>query len=118
VWYALSAVRFETGSEPLQNGEDYFVDHIHTTDCLFRSFKQAVWSIGLVFVLLGVGTAQETPIGPEWWPSEWGPDDQRGAANRITPQKVLSAAALITAGKIYQLGRQYDHGMPLLGKRV
>jgi kynurenine formamidase len=31
---------------------------------------------------------------------------------------VLSAAALITAGKIYQLGRPYEHGMPLLGKRV
>ena len=24
-----------------------------------------------------------------WYPSPWGPADQRGAANRITPQKVL-----------------------------
>src|SRR5262245_49123876 len=23
---------------------------------------------------------QETPIGPKWWPSEWGADDERGAA--------------------------------------
>jgi kynurenine formamidase len=94
------------------------MDHIRTAECLFRSFKKTVWSISLVLILLGVGTAQETPIGPKWWPSEWGADDQRGAANRITPQKVLSAASLITEGKIYQLGRPYEHGMPLLGKRV
>src|SRR5205814_6205232 len=25
----------------------------------------------------------ETPIGPKWWPSEYGADDQRGAANRL-----------------------------------
>lgn len=76
--------------------------------------------VGAIFSLVSIraGLAQETPIGPKWWPSEWGADDQRGAANRITPQKVLSAAALITQGKIYQLGRPYEHGMPLLGKRV
>jgi hypothetical protein len=59
----------------------------------------------------------ETPIGPRWWPSEWGPDDQRGAANRLTPQKVLEANRLIRTGKIYSLGRLYEHGMPLFGKR-
>ena len=55
----------------------------------------------------------ETPIGPKWWPSEWGPDDQRGAANRLTPEKVLEAKELITTGKIYQLGRTYESGMPI-----
>jgi kynurenine formamidase len=61
--------------------------------------------------------AQETPAGPRWWPSEWGPDDERGAANRLTPQKVLEAKSLITAGKVYQLGRDYEAGMPIPGKR-
>jgi kynurenine formamidase len=59
----------------------------------------------------------ETPIGPRWWPSEWGPDDQRGAANRLTPKKVLEAKDLITEGKVYQLGRPYEAEMPLKGKR-
>src|SRR3954469_18935641 len=59
----------------------------------------------------------ETPIGPKWWPSEWGPDDQRGAANRFTPTKVLEAKDLITTGKVYQLGREYESGMPNPGKR-
>jgi hypothetical protein len=41
----------------------------------------------------------ETPIGPRWWPSEWGPSDQRGAANRLTPAHVKEAAGLIREGK-------------------
>jgi kynurenine formamidase len=60
---------------------------------------------------------QTTPIGPKWWPSQWGPDDQRGAANRMTPQKALEAKEAIRTGKTYQLGRVYEHGMPLPGKR-
>jgi kynurenine formamidase len=60
---------------------------------------------------------QETPIGPIWWPSEWGKDDQRGAANRITPERIAAATRLIKEGKVYSLGRVYEHGMPLPGKR-
>lgn len=52
-----------------------------------------------------------------WWPSEWGAEDQRGAANRLTPAKVLEAAALITNGRVYSLGRTYEPGMPLFGDR-
>jgi kynurenine formamidase len=49
--------------------------------------------------------------------SEWGPDDERGAINRITPQKVLEAAQLIKDGRIYELGRDYEPGMPLFPGR-
>ena len=42
----------------------------------------------------------ETPIGSKWWPSEFGPDDQRGAANRQTPKKVLEAKDLITEANL------------------
>ncbi len=52
-----------------------------------------------------------------WWPSEWGEGDQRGAANRLTPAKVIEAAALITKGRVYSLGRTYEPGMPLFGDR-
>lgn len=52
-----------------------------------------------------------------WWPSEWGPDDERGAANRITPMRIIEAARLIQEGKIYSLGRVYEHGMPSFGNR-
>ena len=52
-----------------------------------------------------------------WWPSEWGKDDERGAVNRITPQKVLQAVALIREGRIYQLGRVYEAAMPIFPGR-
>jgi kynurenine formamidase len=58
-----------------------------------------------------------TPTGPQWWPSEWGPDDQRGAMNRLGPDKVLRANRQVKKGQIYQLGHVYEAGMPLAGKR-
>jgi kynurenine formamidase len=59
------------------------------------------------------GKQDETPIGPRWWPSEFGAGDQRGAANRLNPAKVLEANALIKTGKTYSLGRLYEIGMPM-----
>ena len=61
--------------------------------------------------------ATKHPIGDKFWPSEFGADDQRGATNRITPNKVVSSARLVKTGQIYQLGRVYEHGMPIPGKR-
>ena len=49
--------------------------------------------------------------------SEWGPEDERGAANRITPASVLAAMQLVKEGKIYELGRDYEAGMPLFPGR-
>jgi kynurenine formamidase len=59
-----------------------------------------------------------TPIGPRWWPSRWGPQDEAGASNLMTPEKVLAAAKLIKTGKVYELGRVYEAGMPVFGARV
>lgn len=82
-----------------------------------RRPRAAVLGGMLMFLGLTAWAVDETPIGSKWWPSEFGEDDQRGAANRITPEKVLQAKELIQDGKIYQLGRVYEHGMPLPGKR-
>lgn len=84
----------------------------------------------LLGVVLGAGLVLATPwamsqteaggnnpIGDRFWPSEFGANDQRGAANRITPERVSAAARLIRDGRIYQLGRVYEHGMPIPGKR-
>jgi kynurenine formamidase len=59
-----------------------------------------------------------TPIGAKWWPSKWGPQDQAGSSNHITPAKVLAAAKLIKTGKIYNLDHVYEAGIPLFGSRV
>jgi kynurenine formamidase len=60
----------------------------------------------------------ETPIGSKWWPSKWGPQDQRGAANHMTAAKALEAAKLIRTGKVYQLGRVYERDMPMPANRT
>ena len=57
---------------------------------------------------LGAGQSEPTPIGPKWWPSEWGADDQRGAANRLTPERVRNASRLVREGRVYSLGRPYE----------
>jgi len=56
---------------------------------------------------------QTRESGP-WWPNaEWGPEDQSGASNRITADKVMEALSLATVGTIYELGQVYEQGMPL-----
>ena len=70
-----------------------------------------------VLVFCAHGSGADTHPEPTTPLAEWGPEDERGAINRITPQKVLQAAALIREGKIYELGRVYEPGMPLFPGR-
>lgn len=84
------------------------------------TFIRRIGGLGLVVLAsaaAAVSARGETPAGAKWWPSEWGPEDQRGAANLITPAKVLEAVSLIQEGRVYELGRHYEHGMPLFGNR-
>ena len=62
--------------------------------------------------------AQAGPAQAPWWPSRWGADDQAGASNWITPDKVKDAVKWIKDGKIYRIGRVYEATMPLFGARV
>ena len=81
--------------------------------CIRRSALLSIMFLGAV----SLAGAQDTPIGPQWWPSEWGPEDERGAMNRITAAKLMEAARLIKKGRIYELGRVYEPAMPLFGQR-
>ena len=72
----------------------------------------------VIFLIVCASGANAQAISTEKIvPSEWGPDDERGSANRITPQKVLEATQLIKEGRIYELGRDYEAGMPLFPGR-
>jgi kynurenine formamidase len=66
----------------------------------------------LLVLLASTASAQTRDKGP-WWPSRWGPDDQSGGSNWITPDKVLSAVKLVKTGRIYELGQPYNRAMPL-----
>jgi kynurenine formamidase len=71
-------------------------------------------SLILSLVVAGIaGAAEPDYTRKPWWPSEWGPEDQRGALNRLTPAKVLEATRLITSGTIYDMTFVYEESMPL-----
>jgi kynurenine formamidase len=73
---------------------------------------------GAVIAQTGPAEAQApNPMGRNWWPSPWGPNDEKGAYNRITPAKVLEASRLIKTGRIYPLSQVLETGIPLFGAR-
>jgi len=47
---------------------------------------------------------------------KWGPDDELGAANYITPDKVAGAARLVTKGRVFSLALPYDSSGPMTGE--
>ena len=84
--------------------------------------RNRAWFFIVVFAALMISALvlERTVVrgqADRWYPSRWGANDQRGAANRITPAKILEAKSLITRGTIYQVGRLYEAGMPMFGTR-
>src|SRR2546429_5493591 len=79
-------------------------------------FKWLLAAVFLVFASASVALAQSdcTKIVP---PSPWGPNDQTGATNRVTPAVTKAAAAGIQEGKAAPMSRTLKHGIPLLGHR-
>lgn len=45
-----------------------------------------------------------TANAQDWTKSKWGPNDEIGAANYMTPELVVKAASLVKTGKTYALG--------------
>ena len=45
-------------------------------------------------------------------PSQWGADDQIGAANRVSPERTIAAAKLVKKGISHPLGIEIDPNMP------
>ena len=53
-----------------------------------------------------------------WAESPFGPDDQAGASNMMTPEKALEAIAMMKTGTVMSIGRTYEADMPLFGNRA
>lgn len=66
----------------------------------------------------GTTLADNNPVDEEWWPSEFGADDQAGATNYITPEKRIQAAQLVKEGKVATLGMPYHNRVPLFPGRT
>ena len=88
----------------------------------YRSFPGAVvlTFAAMALVLTSAfpvsGVAQSREEGP-WWPSPHGPDDQAGASNYVTPEKILQALLIPQTGQTYELGHLYEASMPSYGIR-
>ncbi|WP_148863908.1 cyclase family protein [Marinobacter fonticola] len=53
----------------------------------------------------------------DWRTSKWGEEDTIGAANYLSPDKVLKASKLIKEGKTYSLGVELNRDFPAYGSR-
>src|SRR6476620_6721418 len=72
-----------------------------------------VWCCSVA--LLGtVGTAS----AQDWTKSKWGPNDEIGAANYMTPELVVKAAGRVKTGKTYALGIPVDSKTPAYTQRA
>ena len=60
-----------------------------------------------------------TAVGAQdWCKSKWGADDEKGAANHLTPELALEAAKLVKTGKVYQLGVETNAKTPAYPPRT
>jgi kynurenine formamidase len=76
--------------------------------------RLAAVSATLVIFIVG-GHAQQKPCLTA---SKFGPDDQIGNLNYVTPAKTLVASKLITKGKAYRLGVETNKNTPAYGTRT
>ena len=71
-----------------------------------------------VLLLTAAVQADNNPVDENWWPSEFGADDEAGATNWITPEKRIAAAQLVKTGRVATLGMPYHSRTPLFPGRV
>jgi kynurenine formamidase len=55
--------------------------------------------------------------GQDWTKSKWGPTDEIGAANSMTPELIVKAAQLVKLGKTYGLGIETNNKTPAFPPR-
>jgi kynurenine formamidase len=78
------------------------------------TLRSVIGAVCLCVVVSGPALAQEASVPV----SGWGAEDEIGAANRLTPQKVLEATKLVTTGKTYRLGIPVDRSTPAFPPRA
>ncbi|MDJ0947501.1 MAG: cyclase family protein [Alphaproteobacteria bacterium] len=69
--------------------------------------------VAVAALAMGGGTA----IAQDCKPSKWGADDEIGAANHVTPERVQAAAKLVKKGQSHPLGIVVDPKMPAFPPR-
>jgi kynurenine formamidase len=54
---------------------------------------------------------------PRWWPSRYGSDDDLGAGNELTSERVVAALQLPRSGEVIELGQVLEAGVPAFPPR-
>lgn len=80
-----------------------------------HTFPVAILSLAITSTALA--QSWRPPAPSQRCPSKWGADDERGAANHVTPGNVLRAIRLIRTGEIVELGRVLSSDMPAVAPR-
>lgn len=71
----------------------------------------------LIIFTMSSSISQTREKGP-WWPNvQWGAQDEAGASNWITSEKIMTALKYAKEGKVYELGHPYERAMPYVGTR-
>lgn len=87
------------------------------TPCAPPCHRRRAARRGAAALVLTLAAATAAAAETPWWPSEWGADDQRGSANRVTPERILAALRLAREGRVYAIGQPYEADMPIWGGR-
>ena len=72
-------------------------------------------AVAVLAFSLASAVAQDKPCPTA---SKFGPDDQIGNVNYITPAKTLAASKLVTKGRTYRLGVETNKNTPAYGTRT
>ncbi|WP_240789432.1 cyclase family protein [Pseudooceanicola onchidii] len=83
---------------------------------MISKMKPAAAGLALCALLSG-GAVAESHASMDWTKSKYGPDDEIGAANLLTPDRAKAAAGLVTTGKTYSLGLTLDSSVPAFAPR-
>lgn len=80
---------------------------------------RSIVAVGAALIVLAVGSAAfaQTDCKKLVPASPWGPNDQTGATNRVTPAVTKAAAAEIRDGKVIAMSYPLTDGVPLFGSR-
>ena len=80
---------------------------------------RAITAVATALMVLGFGSAAfaQTDCKKLVPASPWGPNDQTGATNRVTPAVTKAAAAEIKDGKVIVMSYPLTDGVPLFGSR-
>jgi kynurenine formamidase len=64
-----------------------------------------------------IGVLATAVAQQNWTASKWGKDDQKGAANYLTPTRAAAAARLVKTGQVYELGIEVTPDTPAFPPR-